>query len=141
MDCLKVMENLPFLSELLLIADCKGLHIVSNVPQVRELRVGGCPKLSWATCSAWDCTRVCLRSPHYGCLCFNNNAENYVGKTWMSTTGHDDDTELPGWTSAMWWPGLSGGRASSALAAQVPAVAGCCDAFHSTRQRRWRRGS
>ncbi|TVU23554.1 hypothetical protein EJB05_25928, partial [Eragrostis curvula] len=42
---LKVVENLPFLSELLLIADCKDLQRVSDVPQVRELRVQGCPNL------------------------------------------------------------------------------------------------
>ncbi|TVU23534.1 hypothetical protein EJB05_25908, partial [Eragrostis curvula] len=42
---LKVVENLPFLSELLLIADCKDLQRVSGVPQVQELRVGACPNL------------------------------------------------------------------------------------------------
>ncbi|TVU23524.1 hypothetical protein EJB05_25898, partial [Eragrostis curvula] len=42
---LKVVENLPFLSEMLLIADCKDLQRVSDVPQVRELRVQGCPNL------------------------------------------------------------------------------------------------
>ncbi|TVU23542.1 hypothetical protein EJB05_25916, partial [Eragrostis curvula] len=42
---LMVVENLPFLSELLSIADCKDLQKVSGVPQVQELRVGGCPNL------------------------------------------------------------------------------------------------
>ncbi|TVU23564.1 hypothetical protein EJB05_25938, partial [Eragrostis curvula] len=42
---LKVVENLPFLSEMLLIVHCKDLQRVSDVPQVRELRVQGCPNL------------------------------------------------------------------------------------------------
>jgi hypothetical protein len=42
---LKVVENLCFLSELLLISDCEGLERVSNLPQVRELRVQLCPNL------------------------------------------------------------------------------------------------
>ncbi|TVU23556.1 hypothetical protein EJB05_25930, partial [Eragrostis curvula] len=42
---LKVVENLPFLSEILLIVHCKDLQRVSDVPQVRELRVQGCPNL------------------------------------------------------------------------------------------------
>jgi hypothetical protein len=42
---LKVMENLRFLSEYLLISDCEDLERVSNLPQVRELRVQLCPNL------------------------------------------------------------------------------------------------
>ncbi|CAD6252375.1 unnamed protein product [Miscanthus lutarioriparius] len=42
---LKVVENLCFLSEELLIAVCEGLERVSNLPQVRELRVQRCPNL------------------------------------------------------------------------------------------------
>ncbi|TVU23523.1 hypothetical protein EJB05_25897, partial [Eragrostis curvula] len=42
---LKLVENLPFLSELLFIANCKDLQKVSGVPQVQELHVGGCPNL------------------------------------------------------------------------------------------------
>jgi hypothetical protein len=42
---LKVVENLRFLSKLLIIADCEGLERVSNLPQVRELRVQRCPNL------------------------------------------------------------------------------------------------
>ena len=44
-DSIKVVENLLFLSEVLLIADCKGLERVSNIPQVRELRAQKCPKM------------------------------------------------------------------------------------------------
>jgi hypothetical protein len=44
-DSIKVVENLLFLSEVLVIADCKGLERVSNIPQVRELRVQLCPNL------------------------------------------------------------------------------------------------
>jgi hypothetical protein len=42
---LKVVENLRFLSQHLLIAGCVGLERVSNLPQVRKLRVGLCPNL------------------------------------------------------------------------------------------------
>jgi hypothetical protein len=42
---LKVVENLRFLSELLLIARCDGLERVSNLPHVRQLRVTRCPNL------------------------------------------------------------------------------------------------
>ncbi|CAD6255398.1 unnamed protein product [Miscanthus lutarioriparius] len=42
---LKVVENLRFLSEVLVISDCEGLERVSNLPQVRELRVELCPNL------------------------------------------------------------------------------------------------
>ncbi|CAD6255783.1 unnamed protein product [Miscanthus lutarioriparius] len=42
---LKVVENLRFLSEYLLISDCEGLERVSNLPQVRELLVQLCPNL------------------------------------------------------------------------------------------------
>lgn len=44
-SCLKVVEDLPFLSELLLITGCNGLERVSNLPHVRDLHVGGCPDL------------------------------------------------------------------------------------------------
>jgi hypothetical protein len=42
---LKVMENLCILSEALLIVDCEGLERVSNLAQVRELRVHQCANL------------------------------------------------------------------------------------------------
>ncbi|CAD6255781.1 unnamed protein product [Miscanthus lutarioriparius] len=42
---LKVVENLGFLSEVLVILVCEGLERVSNLPQVRELRVQLCPNL------------------------------------------------------------------------------------------------
>ncbi|CAD6342755.1 unnamed protein product [Miscanthus lutarioriparius] len=42
---LKVVEDICFLSELLLISDCEGLERVSNLPQVRDLRVQLCPNL------------------------------------------------------------------------------------------------
>jgi hypothetical protein len=42
---LKVVENLYFLSEVLLISNCQGLERVSNLPQVRELRIHLCPNL------------------------------------------------------------------------------------------------
>jgi len=45
MDSIKVVENLPFLSEMLLIVDCKGLERIQNIPQVTELRAQLCPNL------------------------------------------------------------------------------------------------
>jgi hypothetical protein len=42
---LEVVENLLFLSEVLLIVDCEGLERVSNLPQVRLLRLQLCPNL------------------------------------------------------------------------------------------------
>jgi hypothetical protein len=39
------MENLCILSEALLIVDCEGLERVSNLAQVRELRVHQCANL------------------------------------------------------------------------------------------------
>jgi len=44
-DSIKVVENLPFLSETLLITDCKGLERVLNIPQVTELGAQLCPNL------------------------------------------------------------------------------------------------
>ncbi|KAM0896124.1 hypothetical protein ACQ4PT_023387 [Festuca glaucescens] len=44
-NCLKVVEDLPFLSHKLLIEGCGVLERVSNLPRVRELRVNRCPKL------------------------------------------------------------------------------------------------
>jgi hypothetical protein len=44
-DSIKVVENLPFLSESLLIIRCEGLVRVSNIPKMRELRVSCCPNL------------------------------------------------------------------------------------------------
>jgi hypothetical protein len=46
-DSIKVVENLPFLSEMLLIAGCEGLERVSNIPQVRELRAQLSPNLRY----------------------------------------------------------------------------------------------
>nr|UBY07161.1 NBS-LRR disease resistance protein [Dasypyrum villosum] len=43
---LKVVEDLPQLSELLLIEKCEGLERICNLPQLSELRVHGCPNLS-----------------------------------------------------------------------------------------------
>jgi len=42
--CLKVVEDLPFLSEKLSIKGCEGLERISNL-QVRELRICGCVDL------------------------------------------------------------------------------------------------
>ncbi|CAN6226639.1 unnamed protein product [Urochloa humidicola] len=42
---LKVVEDLPFLSDMLLVSSCYDLESVSNIRQVRELRITGCPKL------------------------------------------------------------------------------------------------
>jgi Leucine-rich repeat (LRR) protein len=42
---MKVVEKFPFLSEMLLLVDCEGLERISNIPQVRELRVQLCPNL------------------------------------------------------------------------------------------------
>ncbi|XBI61898.1 hypothetical protein VPH35_042636 [Triticum aestivum] len=43
---LKVVEDRPVLSEVLVIGYCEGLERICNVPQVTELRVFGCPNLS-----------------------------------------------------------------------------------------------
>ncbi|VAH72293.1 unnamed protein product [Triticum turgidum subsp. durum] len=43
---LKAVDDLPLLSELLIINKCEGLERLSNLPQVSELRVNGCPNLS-----------------------------------------------------------------------------------------------
>ena len=43
---LKSVHDFPLLSELLTIENCEGLQNVSNLPQVTELHVGGCPNLS-----------------------------------------------------------------------------------------------
>uniref|UniRef100_A0A8R7TR47 Disease resistance RPP13-like protein 1 n=1 Tax=Triticum urartu TaxID=4572 RepID=A0A8R7TR47_TRIUA len=43
---LKAVENFRLFSELLHIEDCEGLQRISNLPQVTELRVYGCPNLS-----------------------------------------------------------------------------------------------
>ena len=43
--CLKTLEDLQFLSGYLLVEGCEGLERVSNLPQVRELRVNDCPNL------------------------------------------------------------------------------------------------
>jgi hypothetical protein len=43
--CLKLVEDLPFLSEMLFIEGCGGLERVSNLPQVGDLRVTRCPEL------------------------------------------------------------------------------------------------
>uniref|UniRef100_A0A0A9BGJ9 Uncharacterized protein n=1 Tax=Arundo donax TaxID=35708 RepID=A0A0A9BGJ9_ARUDO len=45
MDSLIVVENLPFLSEFLVIAGCGQLERVSHLPQVRKLFVELCPNL------------------------------------------------------------------------------------------------
>jgi hypothetical protein len=42
---LKVVEDLPFLSEVLVISGCGSLERVSNLPQVGRLRVARCPEL------------------------------------------------------------------------------------------------
>ncbi|TKW26770.1 hypothetical protein SEVIR_3G212600v4 [Setaria viridis] len=42
---LKVVENFPFLSEVLLTTTCEGLETVSNIPQVRLLRAQLCRNL------------------------------------------------------------------------------------------------
>ncbi|CAL4990526.1 unnamed protein product [Urochloa decumbens] len=42
---IKVVEDLPFLSNALLCVACQGLERVSNIPKVRELRVQLCPAL------------------------------------------------------------------------------------------------
>jgi hypothetical protein len=46
-DSIKVVENLPFLSETLLIAGCEGVERVSNIPKVRKLRAHLCPNLRY----------------------------------------------------------------------------------------------
>nr|UBY06939.1 NBS-LRR disease resistance protein [Dasypyrum villosum]UBY07537.1 NBS-LRR disease resistance protein [Dasypyrum villosum] len=42
---LKAVEDFPHLTELLRIEDCEGLERISNLPQLTELRVYGCPNL------------------------------------------------------------------------------------------------
>jgi hypothetical protein len=44
-SCLKVVEDLPFLSEVLGIQQCDSLERVSNLPQVGTLRINDCPGL------------------------------------------------------------------------------------------------
>ncbi|CAO1940359.1 unnamed protein product [Urochloa humidicola] len=44
-DKLKVVEDLPFLSDKLVVASCDGLESVSNIRKVRELWITRCPKL------------------------------------------------------------------------------------------------
>ncbi|XP_037417407.1 putative disease resistance protein RGA4 [Triticum dicoccoides] len=43
---LKAVEDLPLLSELLVIRKCEGLERISNLPQITDLRVRRCPNLS-----------------------------------------------------------------------------------------------
>jgi len=43
--CLNIVEDLSFLSERLVIQNCHGLERVSNLPQVKELRINCCPGL------------------------------------------------------------------------------------------------
>ncbi|XP_037463074.1 putative disease resistance protein RGA4 [Triticum dicoccoides] len=45
-SCLKVLEDFPFLSEMLVIAGCQVLERVSNLTKLRELRVTGSPNLN-----------------------------------------------------------------------------------------------
>ncbi|CAM0947310.1 unnamed protein product [Alopecurus aequalis] len=47
--CLNVVEDIPFLSEMLVIQNCDGLERVSNLPQVRSLRINDCPGLRAST--------------------------------------------------------------------------------------------
>ncbi|EAY82817.1 hypothetical protein OsI_38026 [Oryza sativa Indica Group] len=44
-SCLKTVEDLPFLSGLLLVERCEDLERISNLPQVRELFLNYCPNL------------------------------------------------------------------------------------------------
>jgi hypothetical protein len=44
-SCLKVVEDLPFLSKDFAIQGCYGLERVSNLPQVKRLRINYCPGL------------------------------------------------------------------------------------------------
>ncbi|KAF0897489.1 hypothetical protein E2562_037616 [Oryza meyeriana var. granulata] len=44
-SCLKIVEDLRFLSGSLSVYGCEDLEIVSNLPQVRELYVSRCPNL------------------------------------------------------------------------------------------------
>jgi hypothetical protein len=44
-SCLKVVEDLLFLSERFLIEGCDGLERVSNLPQVGDMRINCCPGL------------------------------------------------------------------------------------------------
>jgi hypothetical protein len=45
LDSLKVVENLPFLSKVLLIVNCQGLEKILNLPKLREMRVTHCTNL------------------------------------------------------------------------------------------------
>ncbi|KAG8090421.1 hypothetical protein GUJ93_ZPchr0011g27807 [Zizania palustris] len=44
-NCLKTVDDFPFLSREFCIAECEGLERVSNLPQVRELYLHDCPNL------------------------------------------------------------------------------------------------
>ncbi|CAL4990545.1 unnamed protein product [Urochloa decumbens] len=65
---LMAVENLPLLSEVLLISDCEGLERVSNIPQT-----------------------ICKMSPQNGYLDSKSDTVSCTVKTWMSTIGRDDD--------------------------------------------------
>ncbi|BAH94207.1 Os08g0258700 [Oryza sativa Japonica Group] len=44
-NCLRVVDDIPFLSDCLSIRQCEGLERVSNLPQLRKLYLGVCPNL------------------------------------------------------------------------------------------------
>ncbi|KAG8090422.1 hypothetical protein GUJ93_ZPchr0011g28636 [Zizania palustris] len=44
-NCLKTVDDFPFLSREFLISECEGLERISNLPQVRELHLLDCPNL------------------------------------------------------------------------------------------------
>ncbi|KAL5203868.1 hypothetical protein ABZP36_008739 [Zizania latifolia] len=44
-NCLKTVDDFPFLSETFSISECEGLERVSNLPQVRKLYLYDCPNL------------------------------------------------------------------------------------------------
>ena len=57
-DIIKVVENFPFISEVLVVAGmgCTGLKKVSNIPQLTMLRAELCPKLR---CVDWNPSPAC----------------------------------------------------------------------------------
>ena len=57
--CLNVVEDFPFLSERLAIQCCGGLERVSNLPQVRVLRINDCPDL-WYVEGLGSLQQLCL---------------------------------------------------------------------------------
>ncbi|CAL4990549.1 unnamed protein product [Urochloa decumbens] len=91
---IKVVEDLPFLSNALLCVACQGLETVSNIPQVRELRVQLCPAL-----------RCVERLDNLHQLFLTKDMQD-VSSRWLSGLHeqhrqlHGEDLDVYNWTSS-----------------------------------------